>query len=110
MVIVFAIDKYMVYIESKKILEESIIIIKKVEKFKNEKGFYPNSLEDIGYKISEGDFFFYQKEINHYIIYYNNGVGESNIYDSSAKKWKYTLVPTVLQIIDCSGCKYMKHV
>lgn len=64
------------------------MIIEKVENFKNENSHLPKNVSEIGLTESEKSFAFYQKETDSsFTVWYGLGVGESNIYLSSTKKW-----------------------
>jgi type II secretory pathway pseudopilin PulG len=62
------------------------IIIQKIEDFKRNKGYLPNSLNDIG--INDNELFYNKWDSVHYMIWYGTTLGESVTYYSDSKKWE----------------------
>lgn len=61
----------------------------KVERFRNEKGRLPNSLNEIGIEETESGPIFYERENDtKYILWFGTELGESKTYDSDTKQWK----------------------
>jgi hypothetical protein len=64
-------------------------VIAQVEKFKQQHGKVPDSLEEIGIKADEsGPIYYEKKSDSHYIVWYGTSLGESTTYDSEVRKWK----------------------
>ena len=67
--------------------EGSKLIIK-IEKFKNEKGRLPVSLNEIGVKETEEGPLYYDTVDNvNFIVWYGTSLGESVTYHSNSNKW-----------------------
>ncbi|MCB1024644.1 MAG: hypothetical protein KDB79_09655 [Acidobacteria bacterium] len=64
-------------------------VVAKVENFRNEKGRFPNSLDEIGIDETESGPVYYKKtDDSKYIVWFGKELGESMIYDSDTKEWK----------------------
>jgi glutaredoxin 2 len=83
----FTIRYAMISTGANELRKESSEIIRKVESYKDSLGFYPENLELVGYKTTESEQFFYEKQNQNYIIWYGQELGESNVYHSNTKKW-----------------------
>ena len=78
-------------IREKRLIEEGIILINKIENFRTTYGRLPNRLEEIGIESQMGgvDALFYRKQCDmHYTIHFGTTLGESIIYYSESKQWK----------------------
>lgn len=76
----------------KKLIKQGDELVLKIEGFKAEKGYLPNSLEDIGIKETlEGPLFYVKWDSINYMVYFGTSLGESMIYYSDTKEWDYRL-------------------
>jgi hypothetical protein len=79
-------------ISEKRQIKQGDELIVKIEEFKAEKGYLPDSLEDIGIKETlEGPLFYEKKDSIHYMVWFGTSLGESMIYYSDTKEWDYRL-------------------
>jgi hypothetical protein len=63
-------------------------VVAGVEKFKQERGRLPNSLEELGVKSDEsGPVFYEKKSESRYVVWYGTSLGESTTYDSEVRRW-----------------------
>lgn len=76
----------------KKLIEQGDELVLKIEKYKEEKGHLPNSIEDVGVKETmEGPLFYVRMDSVNYMVYFGTSLGESMIYYSDTKDWDYRL-------------------
>jgi|SRR6185437_4546566 len=63
-------------------------IAAKINQFKKDKGYLPNSLDDIGIKeTEEGPLYYGKEDSTQYIIWFGTTLGKSCIYYSKTNKW-----------------------
>ena len=72
----------------RKLMNESNVVINKIENFRNERNRLPNSLTEIGIKETEYGPIFYEKRSElDYVIYFNIGFDDIRFYNSNNQKW-----------------------
>ena len=75
--------------KEKELIKEAEIVIDKIEHYKALKGYYPNTLADVGFDYDESGPLFYQKNNSiSYLLYFGTTLGESKIYYPDTKTWK----------------------
>jgi hypothetical protein len=62
-------------------------IISRVEAFRKSHGYLPESLEDVGVTDPDLKVFYRKTGENEYLVWFGTTLGESETYNSSAKKW-----------------------
>lgn len=66
-------------------------IIEKVENYKLKTGKLPQNIKEIGMEDTQMHLSFYEKlNANEYQIWYGLDLGNSMIYNSKTKKWRYS--------------------
>jgi len=76
----------------KTLKEQGNDLVKKIEAFKDENGYLPERLSDIGIEEKmEGPLFYRKWDSVNYTVWYGTDVGESMTYYSDTKEWDYRL-------------------
>ena len=76
----------------KKLIKQGDELVSKIEEYKEQKGYLPNSIEDVGIKETmEGPLFYVRMDSVNYMVYFGTSLGESMIYYSDTKEWDYRL-------------------
>jgi hypothetical protein len=63
-------------------------IISRVERHRASHGHLPETLKDIGFTDADSKVFYQKLGDNHYRVWFGTSLGESETYDSQAKKWE----------------------
>lgn len=75
-----------------KLIKQGDELVLKIEKYKEEKGHLPNSIEDVGLnETMEGPLFYVRMDSVNFMVYFGTSLGESMIYYSDTKEWDYRL-------------------
>lgn len=77
------------FITEFRLKRQSAPIIKRIDEYKMNKGFYPKKLSDTGLPEPDesGPIYYQLQDSNTYIIWFGMELGESVIYDSRTKNW-----------------------
>ena len=68
---------------------ESSVIAQKVEAFRVKNGTLPESLDEIGVpETLEGPIFYKRESSSSFILWFGEGLGDSQIYNSITKTWR----------------------
>jgi len=64
------------------------LVIQRIEAFRVEKGHLPESLEELGANDLSEHIYYQRVEAQDYRVWFSIGVGESETYESSTKRWQ----------------------
>lgn len=74
------------------LINKGIGLVSKIEKFRTENGYLPDSLEVLGIRETLNGSLFYDKvDSVNYMVWFGTFLGESMIYYSDTKDWDYRL-------------------
>jgi hypothetical protein len=69
-------------------MREGSLIVGRVEAFRSAHGRLPNNLEEIDTRGLSDQVFYQKLDSNNYEVWFSIALGESEVYDSSAKRWR----------------------